>query len=402
MPPDGHLREVDPEAARPVDQYFTGALITTSHLEHQSRSRPLVDSHRQSSHARAFAWVHLTALYRRSITKMVNWNDPSVLFNDYLALIKLDHAIAGIYIWETVFTVGFELDVLRGKHPYRWTIWLYLGTRYTALLSFVLTLIGEDGGKVSCQVLVYASWAFASLIIVLRVIAIWNRQRFVSFLSVGAWLAGVATAIHSLTALKAFNNPYQGTCTVLGFHKSLSAGVVALVVDIVLLMSMLIGLLRYAHRSSTGIWYLLYQQCIIWIALASIAEVPAVVFLILNLNDAWNAMFIHSAIAILSLGAARLYRSLCQQGSLTEYMTSELPHFSPGRPISNAQYRAGNVHSSIHFVAATPSNNTVSTSDAPVFIQKDPVQLRFAPVASNPRLVHEKSEDKVGHDLETA
>ncbi|KAI0246155.1 hypothetical protein BJV78DRAFT_1257240 [Lactifluus subvellereus] len=49
---------------------------------------------------------------------------------------------------------------------------------------------------------------------------------------------------------------------------------------------MLTGLLRYAHRSSTGIWYLLYQQCIIWIALASIAEVPAVVFLTLNLNGA--------------------------------------------------------------------------------------------------------------------
>ncbi|KAI0245777.1 hypothetical protein BJV78DRAFT_1260449 [Lactifluus subvellereus] len=29
---------------------------------------------------------------------MVNWNDPSVLLKDYLAMIKLDHAIAGIYI----------------------------------------------------------------------------------------------------------------------------------------------------------------------------------------------------------------------------------------------------------------------------------------------------------------
>ncbi|KAI0245158.1 hypothetical protein BJV78DRAFT_622391 [Lactifluus subvellereus] len=55
---------------------------------------------------------------------MVNWNDPSVLLKDYLAMIKLDHAIAGIYIWETVFTAGFELDVLRGKRPYRWTIWV--------------------------------------------------------------------------------------------------------------------------------------------------------------------------------------------------------------------------------------------------------------------------------------
>jgi hypothetical protein len=82
--------------------------------------------------------------------------------------------------------------------------------------------------------------------------------------------------------------------------------------------------------------------------------------------------------------------------------TSELPHFSPGRSVSNAQYRAGNVHGSIHFAVATESNNAVSTSEAPGFIPKDPVQLRFAPGASNPRLVHEKPEEKVGCNLETA
>jgi hypothetical protein len=58
--------------------------------------------------------------------------------------VKLDHAVAGIYMWvqacieesmmstnnniswETVFTAGFELDVLRGKRPYKWTIWVSL------------------------------------------------------------------------------------------------------------------------------------------------------------------------------------------------------------------------------------------------------------------------------------
>ena len=81
---------------------------------------------------------------------------------------------------------------------------------------------------------------------------------------------------------------------------------------------------------------------------------------------------------------------------------SDLPHVSPGRPVSDAQYRAGNVHSSIHFVAATRSSETVSTPVAPDIIPKDPVQLMFAPVASNPRLVDDKPEDRVGYGLETA
>jgi hypothetical protein len=29
-----------------------------------------------------------------------------------------------IFSWEMVFTMGFEIDILRGKRPYRWTIWV--------------------------------------------------------------------------------------------------------------------------------------------------------------------------------------------------------------------------------------------------------------------------------------
>ena len=50
------------------------------------------------------------------------------------------------------------------------------------------------------------------------------------------------------------------TCTFLQTHKALVNCIAVLVADVVLLLTMLIGLLRHAHRSSTGIWKLLYQQ----------------------------------------------------------------------------------------------------------------------------------------------
>jgi len=122
-----------------------------------------------------FAQVWFLHLLRTWINKMVNWHDPSLLLNDYVSFLKLSHAIAGIYMWETVFTAGFELDVLRRKRPYRWTIWLYLGTRYTGFIAFILFLIDMDGPRVPCQsfmiatlALTFTSWAFASFIIVLR------------------------------------------------------------------------------------------------------------------------------------------------------------------------------------------------------------------------------------------
>jgi hypothetical protein len=49
-------------------------------------------------------------------------------------------------------------------------------------------------------------------------------------------------------------------CVNLGLRKYLLNVVGILVVDVVLLMSMLIGLLRYPHSSSTGLWHYLYQQ----------------------------------------------------------------------------------------------------------------------------------------------
>jgi hypothetical protein len=96
---------------------------------------------------------------------MVNWHDPALLAEDYrtscglcvglyhphshrlgiVTFVKLSNTIAGVYMfvyafnhreacalisryndasWEVVITAGFELDVLRGKRPYRWTIWV--------------------------------------------------------------------------------------------------------------------------------------------------------------------------------------------------------------------------------------------------------------------------------------
>ncbi|KAF8261963.1 hypothetical protein EI94DRAFT_1744841, partial [Lactarius quietus] len=81
---------------------------------------------------------------RTTRKKMVNWNDPALLVRDYFDLTKLIHAVGGLYIWETVFSAGFELNVLRGKQPHRAALHdrrqatlmkrtpqIYLATRYS-------------------------------------------------------------------------------------------------------------------------------------------------------------------------------------------------------------------------------------------------------------------------------
>jgi len=334
---------------------------------------------------------------------MVNWHDPTLLQNESSAFINLTHVMAGIYFWETVFTAGFELDVLRRKRPYKWTIWLYLGTRYTLLFAFIFLIIDLNhinGPRLPCKSLViailtlfYVSWAFASFIIVLRIIAIWNRNTIVSLIAVGALLSGLALNIRHLTIVTVTYIPLVNACRVQHKHDVIVNAIGALVVDLVLLLTMLIGLLRLGARNSGGIWNLLYQQCIIWLALALLAEIPPVVLLILNLNDIMNEMLHPAELAILSICAARMYRSLCDRGSLTQYVSSDPTQFLSMAPNPTAQIRGTNGSGPMRFISATQSEGTRTMYEARVFPPVDQIYAEFIPSGSFLSLTLEDTND---------
>jgi len=242
--------------------------------------------------------------------------------------------------------------------------------------------------------LIYTSWAFASFIIVLRVMAIWNRNIIVSVIAVGVWLGGFSVDLWTLTAVDASYNPIVNTCIYFNTRRSLFNASAAFVVDVVLLLVMLLGLLRHAHKNSAGIWKFLYQQCIIWLALAATAEIPPVVFLLLNLNDVWNEMFAAPAIAILSIAAARMYRSLSDRGSFTHYESSEPPQFSSGASIPSAEGGRSNVHGPLRFHSVTQSEGSRTTYEGPVSLPVDYVQVEFVPNPLTSSLVRGESQGK--------
>jgi len=132
-------------------------------------------------------------------------------------------------------------------------------------------------------------------------IAIWNRNMVMSLIAVGAWLASVvlnirsmsriptcshchlispACACEDLTMVRRFTNvlvartdayanlnkigsvydSIANACAILHTATGLVNAIGVLVADAVLLLTMLVGLLRHPHRSSTGMWKFLYQQ----------------------------------------------------------------------------------------------------------------------------------------------
>ncbi|KAH9969866.1 hypothetical protein BC827DRAFT_42482 [Russula dissimulans] len=213
------------------------------------------------------------------------------------ALNNINHIVAGVYIWEFVLTVDYEYRVMTGKRKFTSTFPLYLGCRWFALLSILVQLHFPPG--LDCQTFVvgvfafaYLSFLFASALILLRVYALWERSRII-------------IAYDSNTSCIIENSLHNRTSVFSTF-----------ITDLVLLVLMLVGVLRWKDaRRTSGIWLLLYTQGIAWVMVFALAEVPPLIFIALNLSDALNLLPLVPGLAAVSIGASRMYRGLVDGAS---------------------------------------------------------------------------------------
>jgi hypothetical protein len=75
---------------------------------------------------------------------------------------------------------------------------------------------------------------------------------------------------------------------------------------------MLVGLLKLRRRDggTFGLVRLLWKQGVIWLALATAAEIPPVVLIILDVNNQLNNIFETPTLITLTIAATRMHRSL--------------------------------------------------------------------------------------------
>jgi len=220
------------------------------------------------------------------------------------------------------------------------TIWIYSLTRIATLITVILNMIAMDiVSQPNCQALAtfgfifaYVTFACSSLLILLRIIAIWNRNKAVVALATIMWGIDVSLLIHGIIKIRSAWDPAQDSCDNPNVRSNIATIISMFITDILLLVIMLIGLLRMG-RHSTGTFSLgrlgrlLWKQGVIWLSLAVVAEVPPLVFVSLDLNDAFNMMFMVPSLITMSVAATRMYRSLADFTSATEViMDSETPH----------------------------------------------------------------------------
>ncbi|KAI0316407.1 hypothetical protein OF83DRAFT_1084284 [Amylostereum chailletii] len=292
---------------------------------------------------------------------MVNWTDPNVIASQYNIFVLLQHSLAGVYFWEFASNLEFDWKLIRKQRKLSWTPWVYIACRCFGVACVASIIAGFDiPHQINCRAWLicvyffsYATLWFSSALICIRVIAIWNRSIPIVII-VGAMMLGFAgTFLHGMIATRGEWDPINNACLVLKTEDNLPNTTGGLIVDVGLLLIMLIGLLRRREARKFGLWQILWTQGLIWLVLATIAEVPSVVFIGLNLNPPMNIMFLTPQTIILLIGATRMYRGLVNfvnPESSTAHSSNSIPRRRPINDIENSGISLVPLEVSVHRV----------------------------------------------------
>jgi len=151
----------------------------------------------------------------------------------------------------------------------------------------------------------------------LRIIAIWNKNKVISGIAFGLWLNNTAFCILCIVRIRSVWVPDVTACSVLNIESSKLTVIVSTVTDLILLFIMFVGLLnlRYEGCGTLGLTGLLWKQGVIWLSLAIAVEIPPAVFFILPLNYPLNVILQPPSAVAMAIAATRMYRSLTDSTS---------------------------------------------------------------------------------------
>ncbi|KAF8498214.1 hypothetical protein F5888DRAFT_1693597, partial [Russula emetica] len=181
-----------------------------------------------------------------------------------------------------------------------------------------------DTSRIDCQayatfgnILPGIAFGAASLLIVLRIIAIWNREKIIILIAMGVWVTDVAFIINGSVRVRESWSYELNACVLLN-PESIKPNIMgSLIADVVLLLIMLVGLLRLHFGAGDGfnLERVLWKQGLIWLLIAIVCEIPPTVFISLDLNVPLNYIFQVPNLIAMTIAATRMYRSLMDVGS---------------------------------------------------------------------------------------
>ncbi|KAG8900453.1 hypothetical protein FRB99_006036 [Tulasnella sp. 403] len=216
---------------------------------------------------------------------MVNWKDQSVLAADQGKLDILILALLGLYAWEMLVTMRYDITIFTGKRPFKYPMGVYLACRYALLFSLIGVTISMNATKeIDCQSLYVFNQLMGNItigasssLLMLRTIAIWNRRLLVFvpliILSLGQW----SILLHGVITVEAKWNPQGGVCYFSNTKQVFIdfIYIYTMVFDLTVLTISTVGLVKSSGRSD--LWKLLFQDGIAYFVVAFTANCAATV-----------------------------------------------------------------------------------------------------------------------------
>ncbi|KZV98572.1 hypothetical protein EXIGLDRAFT_832127 [Exidia glandulosa HHB12029] len=276
-----------------------------------------------------------------STSQMVNWQDPEVQF--FSAHISLFVAVlcVGIYLWEFLIALWFDLEFLRQRRSWRWTLIPYMIARYAALAALIagtrvanvlrpidtcsqwwqtiyvrtklrVRLHSDKGSIKACANI---AMACGSLLLILRVVAVSGNKLWVRLFLIAFWLADVGVWLRETVLIRGVYVAELVACGTVNTGKGQTSDYISLSLYVCCLVIVTGFLLR---TPGAGLVNLLISQGVIYFAAVLAAYVPAVVLFALDLNDGISGMLQPVSMVVMVICATRMYRSLVQYDDKSE------------------------------------------------------------------------------------
>ncbi|KAI0265346.1 hypothetical protein BC834DRAFT_181720 [Gloeopeniophorella convolvens] len=265
------------------------------------------------------------------------------VIQDYITVVKVLHFIDGLKVWYFLSNLDFDWKLLSGGRTLRWPSLIYLASRFTSIACVISFMIGLNvSHQIDCQPWISIAFTFplvefelALLLIVVRVIAIWERSNIVTGIAIATLTVHFGVSLHLLTGIRAawtVAPDYHGCVVSVPQMHLIAMSIATIATYAILLLTMLAGLLRRRQARSFGVWKMLCQQGWMWFALAVAAEVPTLVLVVVNINHPYNLLLQIPRIVIASIGTTMMFRVLYNYNTGRSRETSGVANILRFRP----------------------------------------------------------------------
>ncbi|CAL1706055.1 unnamed protein product [Somion occarium] len=256
---------------------------------------------------------------------MVDWNSAGAQSVTNFMYSQMLVFMTGLYAREYMLTLWFEWYLISQRIVFKWTYIPYLAGRY--LILFVLcglVAINRITHPFNCQVLqplfitgglVAGACATANLMI--RTAMMWKHRRWLVASLIALSLGQVAFSLYAGTSV--VNSHYDLNLRTCNLDYESHSVFAAVIYDLLILT---LTWIHVSKGSRSSLWSTLRRQGLWYFLLTFMVNMPAMIFVWLNLNDAMNAMFYPPATTISVTISCRMVTSLIES-NMSESMSKD-------------------------------------------------------------------------------